>query len=63
MLQFIRDEKRDPATTWHKVRVKDSNSGFLYADRTGKLERAGPGQIVEIDAGTLSAVRQKVTIV
>lgn len=63
MLQFFRDEKRDPATTWHKVRVRESTSGFLYADRTGKLQRAGPAEIVEIDAGTLSAVRQKVTIV
>jgi hypothetical protein len=62
MLQFLRDEKRDPATTWHKVRVRESTSGFLYADRTGKLQRAGPAQTVEIDAGTLSAVRQKVTM-
>lgn len=62
MLSRIADWK-PPKMTWHKVRVREDCSGFLYRDRGGEMQHAGPGEVHEVDLEALEVARRKHAVV
>jgi hypothetical protein len=47
-----------PPVTWHKARLIDGSRSFLYRDRYGVMQHAGPGDEVVIDGDTLQVRRR-----